>query len=91
MALQKLSAADPRLGDLVVLRFFGGLERAAEQLGVAERVAGPRRGDEVLVVPGVADQGPARAKRLAEKIGCGGTVAVLLGSLVLYNEREGTL
>ena len=31
-ALQKLSAADPRLGDLVVLRFFGGLtvEEAAE-------------------------------------------------------------
>ena len=31
-ALQRLSAADPRLGDLVVLRFFGGLtvEEAAE-------------------------------------------------------------
>lgn len=33
-ALQKLSAADPGLGDLVVLRFFGGLtvEEAAEVL-----------------------------------------------------------
>jgi RNA polymerase sigma factor (TIGR02999 family) len=31
-ALQKLSAADPRLGDLVVLRYFGGLtvDEAAE-------------------------------------------------------------
>jgi RNA polymerase sigma factor (TIGR02999 family) len=34
-ALQKLSEADPRLGDLVVLRFFGGLtvEEAAEAVG----------------------------------------------------------
>jgi RNA polymerase sigma factor (TIGR02999 family) len=36
-ALQKLSAADPRLGDLVVLRFFGGLtvEEAAEVLATS--------------------------------------------------------
>ena len=36
-ALQKLSAADPRLGDLVVLRFFGGLtvEEAAEVQGTS--------------------------------------------------------
>ena len=36
-ALQKLSAADPRLGDLVVLRFFGGLtvEEAAEVRGTS--------------------------------------------------------
>ena len=34
-ALQKLSEGDPRLGDLVVLRFFGGLtvEEAAEAVG----------------------------------------------------------
>ena len=36
-ALQKLSAADPHLGDLVVLRFFGGLtvEEAAEVLATS--------------------------------------------------------
>jgi RNA polymerase sigma factor (TIGR02999 family) len=36
-AVQKLSEADPRLGDLVVLRFFGGLtnEEAAEVLATS--------------------------------------------------------
>jgi RNA polymerase sigma factor (TIGR02999 family) len=36
-ALEKLAAADPRLGDLVVLRFFGGLtvEEVAEVLAVS--------------------------------------------------------
>ena len=34
------------------------------QFGVAERVADPEPGDEVLGVAGVADQGPARAVRL---------------------------
>jgi DNA-directed RNA polymerase specialized sigma24 family protein len=36
-ALQKLSEVDPRLGDLVVLRFFGGLtiEEAAEVLATS--------------------------------------------------------
>jgi RNA polymerase sigma factor (TIGR02999 family) len=36
-ALHRLSAADPRLGDLVVLRFFGGLtvEEAAEVQGTS--------------------------------------------------------
>ncbi len=36
-ALQKLAEADPRLGDLVVLRFFGGLtvEEAAEVLATS--------------------------------------------------------
>ena len=43
-------------------------ERRRAQLRVAERVADALGGDRVLVVPGVADERPARPVRLAEEV-----------------------
>ena len=44
------------------------VERGGAQLGVAEGVVDALRGDEVLVVAGVADQRPAGAEGLAEVV-----------------------
>ena len=46
-----------------------GAECRRERLRVAERVGDPERRDRVLVVPGVADERPARAERRPELAG----------------------
>ena len=54
------------------------VEGGGAQLGVAERVADPLRGDRVLGVAGVADERPARAVRLAEEVAAGAAGEPLL-------------
>jgi hypothetical protein len=45
-----------------------GVDRVADQLGIAKRVDHALRGDRILDVPGIPDECPARSVRLAEEV-----------------------